>query len=145
MKTFERSEMKLSNWYWEVSEEINPYECELCVEYGYVCEYHSDLEWDFTVTEINELAECLRRIGWTHMEASGYGGWRNDSYSSEAVEVDGENLKNLLFCYNTEMNVHIEDFEDVFNGSITAKLSHHDRPMGEKMTIKKVVTFSEEE
>jgi hypothetical protein len=145
MQTFERSEMKLSNSFWEVSEDNNPYECELCLEYGVVCEIHSELEWDNTLTEINELADCLNRIGWKHMAASGSGGWRNDSYSSEVVEVNGENLRDFLFCYNTDMQVHIENFDNVFNGSISVKLSHHDRPMGETMNIKNVVTFSEEE
>ena len=138
MQTFERSKMQLSNWLWEVTEDINPYECELCLEYGCVCEHHSDLEWDNTLTEINELADCLNRIGWTHMRASGYGGWRNDSYTSEVVEVNGENLRDFLFCYNTEMEVKIENFDEVFKGSFKARLHHHDRPMGETMTIEKV-------
>lgn len=145
MKTFDRSEMKLSNWYWEVSEDNNPYECELCVEYGYICEHHAELEWDHTVTEINELADLLKEIGWTHITASGYGGWSNQEYSSEEYELNGDTLRQFLFCYNTEMNVHIEDFNDVFSGSFKVKLSHHDRPMGETMFIKKVVTFFEEE
>lgn len=145
MKTFDRTQMKLSNWYWEVSEDIDPYECEVCVEQEYICEDHSELEWDYTVTEINELADCLNRIGWTHMRASGYGGWRNDYYTSGVKEVNGENLRAFLFCYNTDMDIEIKDFDNVFNGSFQAVLRHHDRPMGETMTIEKVVTFSEEE
>lgn len=135
MKTFDRSKMTLSNWYWEVTEDNNPYECELCLEYGCVCEHHSDLEWDNTLTEINELTDLLREIGWEYVRVSGFGRWDNSEYSSDVVELTGENLKDFLFCYNTEMTVNIENFDNVFEGSITAKLSHHDRPMGETMNI----------
>ncbi len=49
--------------------------------------------------------------------------------------MTGENLKSILFCYQTSMTVSIDNFDTVSKGYIEVRLSHHDRPMGETMYI----------
>ena len=87
-------------------------------------------EWDFIIGEINEIASELNGLGWEYFSAGGYTG-RNKSASNTGIYgLNGETLKEILFCYNIEMNIVI-DFTNVDKGIFEVKMSHHDSPTGE--------------
>lgn len=124
-----------SNHMWDYDSEEDIYECESCKEFEYVCDIHSEFAWDEEVDTIDFIAELLRDQGWEYFSAGGYGGWSNSPQNSNIKEMTGENLKSILFCYQTSMTVSIDNFDTVSKGYIEVRLSHHDRPMGETMYI----------
>ena len=89
-----------------------------------------DVEWDFIIGEINEIAGELNNLGWDYFSAGGYMGWNKSASNSEIFVLNGDTLRNMFFCYNTEMNISI-DFTNVEKGIFEVKMSHHDSPTGE--------------
>ena len=87
-------------------------------------------EWDFIIGEINEIASELNGLGWEYFSAGGYTGWNKSASNTGIYGLNGETLKEILFCYNTEMNIVI-DFTNVDKGIFEVKMSHHDSPTGE--------------
>ena len=87
-------------------------------------------EWDFIIGEINEIASELNGLGWEYFSAGGYTGWNKSASNTGSYGLNGETLKEILFCYNTEMNIVI-DFTNVDKGIFEVKMSHHDSPTGE--------------
>ena len=87
-------------------------------------------EWDFIIGEINEIASELNGLGWEYFSAGGYTGWNKSASNTGIYWLNGEPLKEILFCYNTEMNIVI-DFTNVDKGIFEVKMSHHDSPTGE--------------
>lgn len=120
-------ELKLSNHLWDIDEETD---CELCIEYGCVCEIHSEIEWDAVMEDIHEVARELNERGWDFISCGGYMGWNSRAGNSGIKEVTGENLKSLFFPYSYETDISL-DFTEIDKGIFTAKIFHHDRPTGE--------------
>jgi hypothetical protein len=89
-----------------------------------------EVEWDFIKDEISEIAGELNNLGWEYFSAGGYMGWNKSASNTGVYELNGETLRSILFCYNTEMNITI-DFTNVEKGIFEVKMSHHDSPMGE--------------
>lgn len=89
-----------------------------------------EVEWDFIKDEINEIAGELNNAGWEYFSAGGYMGWNKSASNTGVYELNGETLRSVLFCYDTEMNITI-DFTSVHNGIFEVKMSHHDSPSGE--------------
>ena len=89
-----------------------------------------EVEWDFIKDEINEIAGELNSLGWKYFSAGGYMGWNKSASNTGVYELNGETLRSILFCYDTEMNITI-DFTNVEKGIFEVKMSHHDSPMGE--------------
>ena len=87
-------------------------------------------EWDFIIGEINEIASELNGLRWEYFSAGGYTGWNKSASNTGIYGLNGETLKEILFCYNTEMNIVI-DFTNVDKGIFEVKMSHHDSPTGE--------------
>ena len=121
-------ELELSNWYW-VDDEGN--------------ELDGEVEWDFVVGEINDIADELKQRGWDYFSAGGYGGWRKSASNTGIYELNGEKLRSILFCYDTEMDIVI-DFTNVEKGIFEVKMSHHDSPMGETMYFVREYDFESE-
>jgi hypothetical protein len=126
-----------SNHAWTYDSEEDIYECELCKEYEYVCEVHSEFAWDQELDTIEYIAELLKDRGWDFFSAGGYGGWNNSPSNSHIKEMTRDNLVSIFFCYQTEMTISIDNFDTVSKGYIEMRLSHHDRPMGETMYLVK--------
>ena len=89
-----------------------------------------DVEWDFIKSDIAEIAMELNNKGWEYFSAGGYMGWNKSASNTGVYELNGDTLRNILFCYDTEMNISI-DFTNVDKGIFEVKMSHHDSPMGE--------------
>lgn len=89
-----------------------------------------EVEWDFIKDEINEIAGELNSLGWDYFSAGGYMGWNKSASNTGVYELNGETLRSILFCYDTEMNITI-DFTNVEKGIFEVKMSHHDSPSGE--------------
>lgn len=89
-----------------------------------------EVEWDFIKDEINEIAGELNNLGWEYFSAGGYMGWNKSASNTGVYELNGETLRSILFCYDTEMNITI-DFTNVEKGIFEVKMSHHDSPSGE--------------
>lgn len=89
-----------------------------------------EVEWDFTIGEINDIADELNSLGWDYFSAGGYMGWNKSASNTGVYELNGDTLRDVLFCYDTEMNITI-DFTNVDNGIFEVKMSHHDSPTGE--------------
>jgi len=91
-----------------------------------------DIEWDNTIEEINQIADELNKLGWKYFSAGGFLGWNRSASNTGVYELNGETLKEIFFCYDTEMIIVI-NFTNVKNGIFEVGMSHHDRPMGEIM------------
>ena len=89
-----------------------------------------DVEWDAIISDIAEIAMELNNKGWEYFSAGGYMGWNKSASNTGVYELNGDTLRNILFCYDTEMNISI-DFTNVDKGIFEVKMSHHDSPMGE--------------
>lgn len=89
-----------------------------------------EVEWDFTIGEINDIADELNSLGWNYFSAGGYMGWNKSASNTGVYELNGETLRSILFCYDTEMNITI-NFTNVEKGIFEVKMSHHDSPTGE--------------
>lgn len=89
-----------------------------------------EVEWDFIKDEINEIAGELNSLGWDYFSAGGYMGWNKSASNTGVYELNGETLRSILFCYDTEMNITI-DFTNVEKGIFEVNMSHHDSPTGE--------------
>ena len=89
-----------------------------------------EVEWDFIKDEINEIAGELNSLGWNYFSAGGYMGWNKSASNTGVYELNGETLRSILFCYDTEMNITI-DFTNVEKGIFEVKMYHHDSPTGE--------------
>lgn len=102
-----------------------------------------EVEWDFTIGEINEIATELNNLGWDYFSAGGYLGWNKSASNTGIYGLNGETLREILFCYDTEMNISI-DFTNVDKGIFEVKMSHHDSPTGETMYFVKENDFESE-
>ena len=100
--------------------------------YSYDDTIDFEVEWDFIIGEINEIADELNGLGWEYFSAGGYLGWNRSASNTGVYELNGDTLRDILFCYDTEMIIVI-DFTNVKNGIFEVSMSHHDRPMGEIM------------
>ena len=89
-----------------------------------------EVEWDFTIGDINDIAGELNSLGWDYFSAGGYMGWNKSASNTGVYELNGETLRSILFCYDTEMNITI-DFTNVEKGIFEVKMYHHDSPTGE--------------
>tara|TARA_B100000073_G_C23491705_1_gene475956 strand:+ start:172 stop:606 length:435 start_codon:yes stop_codon:yes gene_type:complete len=89
-----------------------------------------EVEWDFTIGDINDIAGELNSLGWDYFSAGGYMGWNKSASNTKVYELNGETLRSILFCYDTEMNITI-DFTNVEKGIFEVKMYHHDSPTGE--------------
>ena len=89
-----------------------------------------DVEWDFIIGEINDIAKELNDLGWDYFSAGGYMGWDKSASNTGVYQLNGDTLRNVFFCYDTEMNISI-DFTNVDKGIFEVKMSHHDSPTGE--------------
>lgn len=98
--------------------------------YTYDDEVDFEIEWDFICEDISEMAKELNTLGWEYFSAGGYMGWNKSASNTGVYELNGETLRSVLFCYDTEMNITI-DFTNVDNGIFEVKMSHHDSPTGE--------------
>ena len=98
--------------------------------YSYDEDIDFDVEWDSTISDINEIADELNKLGWDYFSAGGYMGWNKSASNSGIYDLNGDTLRNMFFCYNTEMNINI-DFTNVEKGIFEVKMSHHDSPTGE--------------
>ena len=122
-------ELKLTNWYW-VDDEGN--------------ELDGEVEWDFVVGEINDIADELKQRGWDYFSAGGYGGWRKSASNTGIYELNGEKLRSILFCYDTEMNIVI-DFTNVEKVSLKLRC-HTTIVLWEKLcTSSESMTLSQKE
>lgn len=111
--------------------------------YSYDEDIDFDIEWDSTISDINEIAKELNDLGWDFFSAGGYLGWNKSASNTGIYGLNGESLKEILFCYNTEMNITI-DFTNVNNGIFEVRMSHHDSPTGETMYFVKEEDFESE-
>ena len=102
-----------------------------------------EVEWDFTIGDINDIAGELNSLGWDYFSAGGYMGWNKSASNTKVYELNGETLRSILFCYDTEMNITI-DFTNVEKGIFEVKMSHHDSPMGETMYFVREYDFESE-
>ena len=102
-----------------------------------------EVEWDFIIGEINEIASELNGLGWEYFSAGGYTGWNKSASNTGIYGLNGETLREILFCYDTEMNIVI-DFTNVEKGIFEVKMSHHDTPMGETMYFVREYDFESE-
>ncbi len=98
--------------------------------YSYDEDIDFDVEWDSTISDINEIADELNNLGWDYFSAGGYMGWNKSASNSGIYDLNGDTLRNMFFCYNTETSINI-DFTNVEKGIFEVKMSHHDSPMGE--------------
>ena len=57
-------------------------------------------------------------------------GWNKSASNTGVYELTGDTLRNILFCYDTMMNIRI-DFTNVEKGIFEVKMFHHDSPTGE--------------
>ncbi len=103
-----------------------------------------DVEWDFIKSDIAEIAMELINKGWEYFSAGGYMGWNKSASNTGVYELNGDTLRNILFCYDTEMNISI-DFTNVDKGIFEVKMSHHDSPMGETVYFVKETSIDADE
>ncbi len=89
-----------------------------------------DVEWDFIIGEINEIAGELNNLGWDYFSAGGYMGWNKSASNTGVYELTGDKLRDVFFAYDTMMNIKI-DFTNVEKGIFEVKMFHHDSPTGE--------------
>ena len=89
-----------------------------------------DVEWDGIISDIAEIAMELNNKGWEYFSAGGYMGWNKSASNTGVYELNGATLRNILFCYDTMMNIRI-DFTNVEKGIFEVKMFHHDSPTGE--------------
>jgi len=91
-----------------------------------------EVEWDFIIGEINEIAKELNDLGWDYFSAGGYMGWNKSASNTGIYELNGDTLRDILFCYDTMMNIKI-DFSNVDKGIFEVRMFHHDSPTGESV------------
>ena len=103
-----------------------------------------DVEWDFIKSDIAEIATELINKGWEYFSAGGYMGWNKSASNTGVYELNGDTLRNILFCYDTEMNISI-DFTNVDKGIFEVKMSHHDSPAGETVYFVKETSIDADE
>ena len=89
-----------------------------------------DVEWDFIIGEINEIAGELNNLGWDYFSAGGYMGWNKSASNTGVYELTGDKLRDVFFAYDTMMNIKI-DFTNVEKGIFEVRMFHHDSPTGE--------------
>ena len=89
-----------------------------------------EVEWDFIKDEIKEIAKELNDLGWDYFSAGGYMGWNKSASNTGVYELNGDTLRDILFCYDTMMNIKI-DFTNVDKGIFEVRMFHHDSPTGE--------------
>lgn len=102
-----------------------------------------EVEWDFTIGEINEIAKELNNLGWDYFSAGGFLGWNKSASNTGIYGLNGETLREILFCYDTEMNISI-DFTNVDKDVFEVSMYHHDSPTGETMYFVKENDFESE-
>ena len=88
--------------------------------YSYDEDIDFDVEWDSTISDINEIADELNNLGWDYFSAGGYMGWNKSASNTGVYELTGDKLRDVFFAYDTMMNIKI-DFTNVEKGMI----SHH--------------------
>ena len=103
-----------------------------------------DVEWDFIKSDIAEIAMELSNKGWEYFSAGGYMGWNKSASNTGVYELNGDTLRNILFCYDTEMNISI-DFTNVDKGIFEVTMSHHDSPTGETVYFVKETSIDADE
>ena len=112
--------------------------------HSYDMDIDFDVEWDSTISDINDIAKELNDLGWKYFSAGGYMGWNKSASNTGIYGLNGETLREVFFCYDTEMNIEI-DFTSVHNGIFEVKMSHHDSPTGETVYFVKEDSFECEE
>ena len=91
-----------------------------------------EVEWDSIIGEINEISKELNDLGWDYFSAGGYMGWNKSASNTGIYELNGDTLRDILFCYDTMMNIKI-DFTNVDKGIFEVRMYHHDSPTGESV------------
>ena len=71
-------------------------------------------------------------------------GWNKSASNTGVYELNGDTLRNILFCYDTEMNISI-DFSNVDKGIFEVKMMHHDSPTGETVYFVKETSIVADE
>ena len=112
---------------------------------NYTYDEHVDfeVEWEFVKEEIEQIAYELKVAGWEYFSAGGYMGWNKTPNNTGIYELNGDTLRDILFCYDTEMNINI-DFTYVDRGIFEVKMSHHDSPTGETVYFVKELDLDSE-
>lgn len=135
---FTKQKVELSNWDFSIDPN-NPIDCESCQDpQNFMCEWCMEVEWEDRLYTLELIAADLQELGWTKMYIPAWlGGWNNDvrGLKDPLLEVTGENLKKIVFPYDTDITSTVD--LSTLPISFSVKVSHHDRPMGEVITIKK--------
>ena len=103
-----------------------------------------EVEWDFIIGEINEIAKELNDLGWDYFSAGGYMGWNKSASNTGIYELNGDTLRDILFCYDTMMNIKI-DFSNVDKGIFEVRMFHHDSPTGESVYFVKETSIDSDD
>ena len=103
-----------------------------------------EVEWDFIKDEINEIAKELNDLGWDYFSAGGYMGWNKSASNTGVYELNGDTLRDILFCYDTMMNIKI-DFTNVDKGIFEVRMYHHDSPTGESVYFVKETSIDSDD
>jgi len=103
-----------------------------------------EVEWDFIIGEINEIAKELNDLGWDYFSAGGYMGWNKSASNTGVYELNGDTLRDVLFCYDTMMNIKI-DFTNVDKGIFEVRMFHHDSPTGESVYFVKETSIDSDD
>ena len=103
-----------------------------------------EVEWDFIKDEINEIAKELNDLGWDYFSAGGYMGWNKSASNTGVYELNGDTLRDVLFCYDTMMNIKI-DFTNVDKGIFEVRMYHHDSPTGESVYFVKETSIDSDD
>ena len=103
-----------------------------------------EVEWDFIIGEIKEVAKELNDLGWDYFSAGGYMGWNKSASNTGVYELNGDTLRDILFCYDTMMNIKI-DFTNVDKGIFEVRMFHHDSPTGETVYFVKETSIDSDD
>ena len=103
-----------------------------------------EVEWDFIKDEIKEIAKELNDLGWDYFSAGGYMGWNKSASNTGVYELNGDTLRDVLFCYDTMMNIKI-DFTNVDKGIFEVRMYHHDSPTGESVYFVKETSIDSDD
>ena len=103
-----------------------------------------EVEWDFIKDEIKEIAKELNDLGWDYFSAGGYMGWNKSASNTGVYELNGDTLRDVLFCYDTMMNIKI-DFTNVDKGIFEVRMYHHDTPTGESVYFVKETSIDSDD
>lgn len=130
--------INLSNHDFNFHEYKDEIECSACLEIEDYCENCSVFEWENILETIEWISRSLQENGWETMFIPEWlGGWDNSvrGLKDPLLEVNAENLRNLIFPYNTDITstLTMSGLPDQFE----ILVSHHDRPMGEKIIVNK--------